>query len=509
LLEAAIRWRYLTIGTMILLLVAAIVGFPKIPQQFFPDSTRAQFRIDYWGPQGTPIQFVSEDLRAIEERLVGDPRVKSVGTFIGAGGPRFYLPVDPEFPYPEYAQIIVNTHSFDVIDELYDELEAWTNEAFPQALMRVRKYPVGVGDDWPFELRISGPAEADMDTLRALAEEGMAILEKSPYARHVRTDIRQRTPKVVADYAQERARWSGVSRENIAQATRRVYDGTPVGLYRQGDSLYPIIVRNIDEERRRAPGELDVLQVYPTLGSKTIPLGQVTENIGVEWEDPIIVRFQRRRQASVQASANHTTFPSLRASVIDQFEAIELPPGYSMFWDGEYDSTLTAQMSLVPGMVPAAVVILVIMVALFNALRPPLVILLVVPFAIIGVTAILLPTQTAFGFMAVLGAMSLIGLMIKNAIVLIDEINANKEAGKSPYDATIAAGVSRVRPVCLGAGTTILGVMPLLQDAFWISMAMTIMAGLTFGTILTMIMVPVFYATLHGIASPGSETQSA
>jgi multidrug efflux pump subunit AcrB len=500
-LEGAIRHRFLTIGGMTVLLIAAIIGFMGVPLQFFPDSTRAQIRIDYWGPQGTPIQFVSEDVRAIEERLAGDPRVKNVGTFIGSGGPRFYLPVDPEFPYPEYAQIIVNTHTFDDIDDLYGELEEWTNESYPHALMRVRKYTVGPGDDWPFELRISGPAEADLDTLRRLAEESMAILEESPYAKHVRTDMRQRTQKVVTNYNQERARWSAVSREDIAAATRRAYDGTPVGLYREGDTLLPIIARSVESERQNAVSGLEVLQVQPTFGIKTLPLGQVTDDIRVEWEDPIIVRFQRRRQVAVQASAMGVTFPALRASVIDKLEAIELPPGYSMFWDGEYDSTLTAQKSLIPGMVPAILVIVIIMVALFNALRPPLVILLVVPFAIIGVTAILLPTQTTFGFMALLGAMSLIGLMIKNAIVLIDEINANKSAGKSPYDATIEAGVSRLRPVLLGAGTTILGVMPLLQDAFWVSMALTIMAGLTFGTVLTMILVPVFYATLHRIPS--------
>ena len=501
-LEAAIRWRYLTIGAMTALLLAAVIGFAGIPQQFFPDSTRTQLRLDYWGPQGTPIQFVSDDIKAIEEKLLGDPRVKNVGTFIGSGGPRFYLPVDPEFPYPEYAQIIVNTHTFKDVDSLFDELEAWTDEKYTQALIRVRKYTVGPGDDWPFELRISGPAEADLTTLRRLAEEGMAILERSPYAKHVRTDMRQPVQKVVAEYDQARARWSGTTRENIAQATRRSHDGTPVGLYREGDSLIPIIARDAEEERQRAAAELDLVQVHPMLGMKTVPLGQVARDIRLEWEDPIIVRFQRRRQAAVQATPRGVTFPTLRASVLDEIEGIELPPGYSLFWDGEYDSTVTAQASLIPGMVPAAVVIVVIMVALFNALRPPLVILLTVPFAVIGITAILLPTQTPFGFMALLGAMSLIGLMIKNAIVLIDEINANEAAGKSPYDAIVEAGISRLRPVCLGAGTTILGVTPLLQDAFWVSMALTIMAGLTFGTVLTMVLIPVFYATLHRVPSP-------
>jgi len=501
-LEGAIRRRVLTIGGMCLLLVAAVIGFARVPQQFFPDSTRAQFMIDFWAPQGTPIQSVSADLTTIEAKLEGDPRVKNVGSFIGSGGPRFYLPVDPEFPYSSFAQLIINTPTFADVDSLVAELEPWLREHYPQALTRVRKYTVGPGDTWPFELRISGPAEADLNTLRRLAEEAMAILKKNPLAKHVRTDMRQRVQKVTLHYDQERARWAGVSRSNIARATRRAFDGTLVGLYRDGDDLVPIIARRVEKERKRVAGELDVVQVQPTLAMKTLPLSQVTEDIRLEWEDPIITRFDRRRQVAVQASPDGVTFPALRKSVIDQLEAIELPPGYSLFWDGEYDSTLRAQSSLVPGMIPAAVIMTLIIVALFNSVRPSIIIALVVPFALIGITAILLPTQTPFGFMALLGAMSLAGLMIKNAIVLIDEISANRDAGKSPYDSTIEAGLSRVRPVVLGAATTVLGVVPLLQDAFWKSMSMTIMAGLAFGTILTMILVPVLYTVFYRISSP-------
>jgi multidrug efflux pump subunit AcrB len=174
-----------------------------------------------------------------------------------------------------------------------------------------------------------------------------------------------------------------------------------------------------------------------------------------------------------------------------------------MFWDGEFDTSFRAQTSLLPGGVPAILVMVVIIVALFNAVRPALIIFMTVPFALIGITAILWPMQVPFGFMALLGAMSLIGLMIKNSIVLLDEIVANKSGGMMPYDATISAGMSRVRPVALGAATTILGVLPLIQDAFWVAMALTIMAGLTFGTILTMVLVPTFYATLNSIKSPG------
>jgi multidrug efflux pump subunit AcrB len=503
-LEGAIRRRLFTIGAMVALLIGAVVGFTNVPQEFFPDSTRTQFMIDYWAPEGTPIQEVSRNLKPIEEKLLADPRVKSVAAFIGAGGPRFYLPVDPEFPYPSYAQLIVTTQDFPSLVELVDETQPWLDENYPQILTRARKYKVGSGDTWPFELRISGPAEADLNTLRRLGAEGVEILRQEPLAKQARVDMRQRVPKVVLDYDQQRARWSAVNRSDVAEATRRAFDGATIGLYREGDDLLPIIARDNEAGRRRVAGRLDVLQVIPTLTLETVPMGQVTQDIRLEWEDPIITRFNRRRQVAVQAAPDGVTFPTLRSAVIDKFEAMELPPGYSMFWDGEFDTTFRAQTSLLPGAVPALVIMIIIIVALFNAVRPALIIFMTVPFALIGITAILWPMQVPFGFMALLGAMSLVGLMIKNSIVLLDEIEVNKAGGMAPYDATIAAGMSRVRPVALGAATTILGVMPLIQDAFWVAMALTMMFGLTFGTILTMIMIPTFYATLYGIKSPGA-----
>ena len=188
--------------------------------------------------------------------------------------------------------------------------------------------------------------------------------------------------------------------------------------------------------------------------------------------------------------------------MIEAFNKIELPPGYEIFLAGQDESTVDAQASLIPGVVPAAAIILIIIVGLFNALRPPLIIILVIPFALIGIVAGLLPTGIPFGFMALLGAMSLAGMMIKNSIVLLDQVNIELAAGKNPYEAVVLSGVARLRPVLLAAATTVLGVMPLLQDVFWVSMAATVMAGLTFGTILTMVAVPVLYTILFKIPSP-------
>ncbi len=496
LLETSIRRRFLSLILMCLLLGGSLAGFSGVKQMFFPDSSRQQFMVDYWAPEGTRIQQVSADLGPIEQRLGADARVKNLSTFVGAGPPRFYLPVEPEKNYQSYAQLIVNTQSLEDVNSLIAELEPWLKETMPQALIRVRKYGVGPSDAWPIELRFSGPAEADPVVLRSLADQGMAILEMSPLAKDVRTNWRQRVKTLVADYDQDRGRWSGISREDLAKGTKRAFDGLPVGLFRDGDDLTPILIRNVERERQNISA-LDVLQIQGALSTESVPLSQVTQSLELRWEDPIIWRYDRRRAISVQASPKGVTFPSFRASVIEELEGIELPPGYRMDWGGEFKSTQDARSSLVPGVVPAVVIMLFIIVALFNAFRPALIIVLTIPFALIGITWGLLWSNTAFGFMALLGAMSLSGMMIKNAIVLLDQINLELAGGKDLYQAVIDSALSRLRPVVLAAATTVLGVIPLMGDLFWVSMSVTIMAGLAFGTVLTMIMVPVLYAVLE------------
>ncbi|MHC4853010.1 MAG: efflux RND transporter permease subunit, partial [Planctomycetota bacterium] len=502
LLRGAIKARFLTIGVLLALLVLSLFGFGGVKQMFFPESSRLQFMIDYWAPEGTRIQQVSQDLKPIERKLLADKRVAAAVTFVGQGPPRFYLPVDPEMPYESYAQIIVNTHDLEGVRTLTRELKKWVAESVPEAMVRVRQYGVGVSETWPLEVRFTGPAQADLATLRRIGKRGMTILEETPLATDVRIDMRQRVVKLVPDYDQARARWAVVSREDIARAAKWAYDGLVVGLYREGDKLQPIILRNTERGRRTVTESLETIQVRPVLSTDTVPLSQVTKEIRAEWEDPIIVRWNRRRAVTVQCTPHEATFPSLYEAVVDDFEEMPLPPGYQLEWQGEYDSSKDAQDSLVPGVIPAALLIVFIIVALFNAFRPPLIILLTIPFAAIGITAGLLGTGAAFGFVALLGAMSLAGMMIKNSIVLLDEVNANLAAGKSQYEAVVEAAVSRLRPVALAAATTVLGVIPLLQDVFWVSMAVTIMAGLAFGTILTMVLVPLLYATLYRLKVP-------
>jgi multidrug efflux pump subunit AcrB len=458
--------------------------------------------VDYWAPEGTRIQGVADALGLIEARLMEEEQVTGVATFIGAGPPRFYLPVDSESPNSSYGQIIINVEDFHKIPEIIGGMEEWAANRDMDAMIRVRSYGVGPADTWKFEARFSGPAEADLAFLRELGERGMKLLATSPLATDMRTDIRERVQDVVPEYSQERARWASVDRQDIARATKRNYDGLQVGLYREGKDLYPILLRHTEDERSAAG--LEMLQIQPSLSTETVPLSQVVSEVRTDWADPIIIRFDRRRAVTVQGSPLNSTFPALYADIGDEFAdmAAELPQGYELFWDGEYYSSKEAQESLIPGMAPAFVIIILIIVGLFNAYRPPVIILLTIPFALIGITWGLLATNSAFGFVALLGAMSLAGMMIKNSIVLLDQVNIELDEGRSPYDAIISAGISRLRPVLLAAATTVLGVMPLLPDVFWVGMAVTIMAGLTFGSILTMFLVPVLYAMLYKVPVP-------
>lgn len=497
LLEICIRFRWLTLGSMTALLVVSAFAFGWVTQLFFPDSSMNKFMIDIYGVEGTRIQQIAADLTDAEAKLMEDERVKDVTAFIGAGPPRFYLPVDPESPNQSYAQLIVNVHDFREIDDLIEEFTPWLIENYPNAITSMRKYGVGPSNTWTFEARFSGPAIADPADLRDIANEGISILKSNPLAGPIQSDWRERVAKLEPQFNQERARWASISRDDVARATQRAFDGRQIGLYREGDSLLPIRIRHTEDERNQFES-VDSLQVQARGATRSIPMLQVTDGVDVSWEDPILGRRDRRRTITVQANPiQGVTLPTLRDSVKEQFEAIELPPGYTMEWGGEYEDTVDAQRGLLPGILPAVVVILLILVSLFNAYRPPIVILLTVPFAVIGITWGLLIFDVPFGFVALLGAMSLAGMMIKNAIVLLDECNVQIAEGQDRYNAIVNAALSRLRPVFLAAATTVLGVIPLLQDVFWVGLSVTIMAGLSFGTFLTMFLVPTIYSTLY------------
>jgi multidrug efflux pump subunit AcrB len=229
----------------------------------------------------------------------------------------------------------------------------------------------------------------------------------------------------------------------------------------------------------------------------------VTRGIDTGFEYGTIWRFNRRRAVTVQATpAVGQTFPTMFADVVDEYNAIEMPPGYSLEWKGEYESSTNAQSSLIPGLIPAIIIILLIIILLFGEVKPTIIIVALLPFVIVGITFALLSASIPFGFMSLLGMLSLMGMMIKSAIVLLDQIKLEIDGGKDRYRAVLDASIARLRPVVLAAGTTVLGVAPLLPDVFWVGMAVTIIGGLTIGTIITMVFVPVLYATFYKLHSP-------
>ncbi|MDJ0848174.1 MAG: efflux RND transporter permease subunit [Myxococcota bacterium] len=502
-IEACIRKRWLTLGVFGALLLSALFNYPNVRQMFFPFATRDQIKVDVWGPEGGRIQDVAAIARPIEEKLLADERVVSVASFIGNGPPRYYLPEDPENPNPTYAEIVANTRSYEDVNPLAVDIEPWLAENVP-VLTRVRLYDVGPADTWKFEARLSGPAQADLEELRGVGNQIMEILRRSPLAREVRSEMRNQVQKMVPVYSQERGRWASITREDVADATLRSYDGIQVGLYREEDDIIPIVLRNVEMERAKvAGGGLVTLQVPSRFGTQTVPIGQVTDDVHTEWEDPIIHRWQRRRAMTVQASPKYgETFPSLYADVIDEIEAIDFPPGYEIFWDGEWDSSADAQGSLLIGVPVTFVLMLLIIMLLYNSVRVLACVLLMIPFASIGVIYGLWALDSPMGFVAILGILSLTGMMIKNMIVLTDAIKDSQEAGLHPFDACVQGAVSQARPIALAAGTTVLGVIPLFPDPFWNAMAASIMGGLSVGAALTIVLFPVFYATLHGIQPP-------
>lgn len=509
LIKTILRHRLLSISCLLVALVFSFFSFQYVVKLFFPYSTRPQLMVDYWAPAGTSIQEVASKTSVMEKKFQEAENVESVSSFIGAGPPRFYLPVDPEFMYSNYGQLLINFQSYQDIDPFIAKNSQWLTNEFPEALVRIRKYNVGPGDAWKFELRILGPYDAKPSELRTLGSELLAKIQKSPLGTDWRLDIMNPIRQLKTDYDQKRARTANISREDIANALKRGYDGLNIGLYREKNKLYNIQWRNTDEERQSLLSHLDTLPVRGENTVSSVPLSQVINQADFQWKEPYILRWDRQRQVAIQGSPILTsTFADLKESVSKEINDYSLPNGYSLFWDGEEDSSKTAQKQLLPGVVPTIIVILLCLVLTFNDFRPIAVILLTIPFAMIGIAGGLLLFDVPFGFMALLGAMSLAGMMNKNIVVLLDACNENLSKGMHPYHAIIEAAVCRARPVMLAAGTTVLGVIPLLQDVFWVGLGVAIMGGLAIGSILTLFAVPLFYTVIYRLQPPAEEAKS-
>ena len=487
-LEGALAARWLVLTVMIVLLVAAVAGFGQVRQLFFPDSSMAKFMVDYWAPEGTRIQTVSTDLRAAEDWLLADERVEGVATFVGSGPPRFYLPVDPELPNPSYGQLIVNVGDARDIDELLADLDPWLRQTYPDALPVVRKYGVGPSNTWKLEARLIGPADVAPDALQAVAK---GIVGKSRESRSPPT-YGQTGASGCRRSCRSSTRSGAAGPRSPARISQMRRSGPSTGARSASTARTTTSSRSLHATSRRTRqnvAAIDVLQIQPAGSTLSVPVAEVVDQIGTGWEDPLIWRRDRRRTITIQSNPIlGVAPPEVQAAVAPDVEsACRSRPGSP--WNGAAttNSSNDANGSLVPGMIPAVAVMLLTVVALFNAFRPPLIVFLMVPFALIGITGGLLGFDVPFGFMALLGAMSLAGQMIRNAIVLVDQIGIDRASGLDTYEAVVQSAMSRLRPVMLSAGTAALGVIPLLQDVFWVGMAVTMMGGLAIGTVLIMI----------------------
>jgi len=493
-----IRARWASVLAVVAMLAVSLYGFRFVKRSFFPDSTRPQFMLHYWLPQGTHITRTAADLSKIESHLMEMDGITDVSSFIGKGAIRFLLTYQPEDANSAYGMALITVEDYKRIPELMRRVEEYVKENFPEALAFARPFMLGPGDPQKIQARFRGP---DPDVVRRLADQAKQILLADGGVIDVTDDWRERVPVIRPIVAEAQARNAGVTRAQIAAALQAAFEGVRIGVYREGDKLLPIIVRSPEAERADVEN-LHNVQIWSPVARRAIPIAQLIQGFETRSENSIIRRRDRLPTVTVKCDPKSGPASVAFERIRPKLEAIELPTGYSLEWGGEYENSRDAQAGLARMLPVVAVLIVLVVITLFNSIRLPLIIFLTVPLALIGVTVGLLVTNQPFGFMALLGFMSLSGMLIKNAVVLIDEINAQIRDGKGPFQALVDSGTSRLRPVVLAALTTVLGMLPLVTDVFFVAMAVTIMFGLAFSVVLTLILVPVFYACFFRVPCP-------
>ncbi|WP_028865995.1 efflux RND transporter permease subunit [Psychromonas aquimarina] len=493
LLLTALRFRWITVTLVVTLFVSSVVGFGYIKQGFFPDSNTPMFFVDLWEVEGTDIRDTRDDALKVEQFLLAQPGVVSTTTVVGGGATRFTLVYGPESATSSYAQIIVKTENREQIAALQEKVSEFMRIELPDTEPKVKNLRIGPGRDAKIEARFSGP---DQKILRQLSEQAQEIMFKDSDARDIRDDWRQPVKVIRPIFNEQVARQLGISRKDLTEALQRSSVGSSVGTFRDGNRLLDIVLRAPLDEREDV-AKLSDIQVFSQVLNRSIPMGQVVSHFETVWENNIIRNRNRAHTIIASCNPKQALASPLFNRLRPQIEAIQLPSGYMLEWGGEYEDGVNASEPLFAALPGAFLLMIITTLLLFGRIRQPLIIWLVVPMAVIGITAGLLMTGGAFDFMALLGALSLVGLLIKNAIVLIEEIDLQKEQGKELFAAVIESSVARMRPVLMAASTTILGLIPLLVDVFFVNMAITIMAGLGFATILTLIIIPVLYAIFY------------
>ncbi len=500
-LEFCMRRAWFTVVVLIVGLAASVYGFMFVKQSFFPSSTTPIFQLDVWLPEGTDIRATNDKLNELEHWLAQQEHVEHITTTAGKGLQRFMLTYAPEKSYAAYGEITTRMENYEALEPLMARFREHLKANYPEINYKLKQIELGPGGGAKIEARLIG---SDPTVLRTLAAQVMDIMYADPAATNIRHDWRERTQVLEPQFNESQARRYGITKSDVDDYLSMSFSGMKIGLYRDGTTLMPIVAR-LPEDERIDIRNIEGMKIWSPAKTEFIPLQQVTMGYDMRWEDPIVVRKNRKRMLTVMADPDilgEETASTLQKRLQPQIEAIEMPPGYSIEWGGEYESSGDAQASLFTTMPMGYLFMFLITVFLFNSVKEPLIVWLTVPLALIGVTTGLLALNTPFGFMALLGFLSLSGMVLKNGIVLLDQIEIEMKSGKDAYDAVVDAAVSRVRPVCMAAITTILGMIPLLPDIFFKPMAVTIMFGLGFATVLTLIVVPVLYRLFHRVAVP-------
>ncbi len=496
LLHMVLHFRWTTVAVMIGALIAAIMGFGQVKQAFFPASSLPMFTVEYWLPQGSDIRAVDKDIQTIEQQVLQLPEVVQVTATLGRGAERFMLTYQPEFSYPSYAQLIVRVSEFEQVQPTMDAVKEMLQTGYPQAFSKFQRFELGPSTKAKIEARIIGP---EPNVLRDLGRQIIAIFEAEPNAINVRHDWRERTKLLRPVYNEAEGRRLGISKRDFDLALGINVSGETAGLYRDGSRLLPIVVRPPQQERSSI-SQIEDIQVYSPAKNAYLNIGQVMKAVNLRWEDPLIKRRDRKRTLSVLADpVDGLTPATLHTQIRGKVEAVDLPVGYELQWGGEYEAQQNANVAVFTYVPLGVLVMIVLTVLLFRSAKQTLVVWITVPLSIIGVTVGLLLTDSPFSFMALLALLSLIGMQLKNGIVLVEEIKRLREEQSQPWlKAITEAAVSRLRPVSMAAVTTILGMLPLLGDVFFKPMAVTIMFGLGFATVLTLIVIPVLFALFYG-----------
>ena len=496
LLGFSLRHAWFTTLVLIAITASCLAGFGFVKQGFFPTTNSPLLFVDLRLPQGTDIRATAAEVERLEPLLRNDEEVLVVTSFIGRGSTRFGATLRPEQPDTAYAQLVLRVKDIQQINQTRDRLAQLLQNASVDAEVAVRRSEFTPSGTSKIEARFSGP---DTHTLRALADDALDIYLKHDLIDR-KTNWRQRQISLAPRFDESRARQVGISRTDLAQAVAFTTTGIAIGVYRDADKLLSIVARAPRTELRDITA-LGDRQIYSAAQQAYVPVSQVISGIDVVAEDSLIHRRARTRTIAALANppVDHNAtrvFEEIRGAV----EAIELPPGYQLEWGGEYEANLEANATLSSKIPIALALMLLITIAMFGRLKQPIVIWLTVPMIICGVVVSLLATDLSFTFPSFLGFLSLSGMLIKNCIVLVDEIDKRLLEGDWTLETVTAAAVSRLRPVLLAAGTTIAGMAPLLRDAFFLEMAVCIMGGLAFATLLTLIAAPVFYRIAMGKA---------